>query len=536
MTGLPALLAALGGVGIVFALVAFLIVLFSGTGITSDLGWIGGNLAVGVVLLVSALALNFDAFRERMSSGEARRAGKYGTSAFVSLLLGIVILGMLGFLGGRYHKRFDWSEAGVHTLSDQSQKVLGGLERDVQVIVLASKLDEAPIRELLDRYAYESERFVVEYADPNQRPGLLEQYGISSEALGKGLVRVAIGDDAVEVSEITEENVTNAMVKLTRSGEKVIYFIEGHGERAIDGEPASGREGYARAAESLRNENYRVEKLLLAAKGEVPGDADVVVVAGATRPLLSVEYEGLERYLARGGAVMALVDPRVRTDLVDRLATWGVALGDDVVVDRTLALFGRAMSPLAGSYDPNHPITEALREPVLFHEVRSVTVPPGGTADLTEIVFTGDASWAERDLERLDAEGTVAMEDGDLRGPVPVAVVGTPALGNGPEPAGEDEGESKDAAPRLAVYGDADFAANEFIEAYRNRDLFVNTINWLIGDVEAISVRPNRSPATRFQLTSEQFRAIRSASLFVLPEAIAVLGVFTWWSRRHPAS
>jgi ABC-type uncharacterized transport system involved in gliding motility auxiliary subunit len=86
------------------------------------------------------------------------------------------------------------------------------------------------------------------------------------------------------------------------------------------------------------------------------------------------------------------------------------------------------------------------------------------------------------------------------------------------------------------VFGDADFPSNEYLGAYANRDLFVNSVNWLIGDVEAIAVRPNRSRASRFQLTSEQFRTIRTMSLFVLPEAIAVLGVFTWWSRRNTAS
>jgi ABC-type uncharacterized transport system involved in gliding motility auxiliary subunit len=85
------------------------------------------------------------------------------------------------------------------------------------------------------------------------------------------------------------------------------------------------------------------------------------------------------------------------------------------------------------------------------------------------------------------------------------------------------------------VFGDADFASNEFIDAYSNRNLFVNSVNWLIGDVEAISIRPNQSRASRFQLSAEQFRTIRMLSLFVLPEVIAVLGVFTWWSRRNPA-
>jgi ABC-type uncharacterized transport system involved in gliding motility auxiliary subunit len=61
----------------------------------------------------------------------------------------------------------------------------------------------------------------------------------------------------------------------------------------------------------------------------------------------------------------------------------------------------------------------------------------------------------------------------------------------------------------------------------------VNSVNWLLGDVEAISIRPSRSRASRFQLSTEQFMTIRSLSLFVLPEAIAVLGVVTWWRRRQ---
>jgi ABC-type uncharacterized transport system involved in gliding motility auxiliary subunit len=134
-------------------------------------------------------------------------------------------------------------------------------------------------------------------------------------------------------------------------------------------------------------------------------------------------------------------------------------------------------------------------------------------------------SWAERNLEKLDAEGAAAMDEDDLPGPVSVAVAGRPAIARG--------GEGGDAEPRLVVFGDADFAANELIEAYRNQDLFVNSVNWLMSDVEAISIRPNRSRASRFQLTQAQFQRIRSLSLFVLPEAIAVLGVFMWWSRRH---
>ena len=530
MPGLPSLLAALGGVGVGFALISFVIAVASAeTGTRADLTWVGANLVIGIVLLVSAAAMNVDALRERMSSGEARRAGKYGTSALLSTVLGIALLGMLGFLSTRYHHRFDWSEQKVYTLSDQSKKVLEGLDQDVAVTALVSAVDQAPVRELLDRYAYESPRFHVEYADPNEKPGVLKKLSITPQKLGEhGLVHVALGGESVEVSEVDEEHITNAMVKLTRTGEKIVYFVQGHGEDAIEGEDAAGREGFARAADALRNENYRVAPLLLAQVKDVPEDADVVIVAGGKSRFFDEELAVLDRYLARGGAVFALVDPRLGGSWVDKLRAWGADIGDDMVIDRALALFGRAATPFAGKYDPENPITKDFRDArndaVMFHEARSVRTKNGSA--LTPIVFTGEASWAERDLGRLDSEGAASMDSDDLAGPVPVMVAGTPTL------AAQDGAAGK---ARLVVVGDANFASNEFIDAGRNRDLFLNAANWLIGDVAAISVRPNQTRASRFQLTKEQFLTIRSTALFLLPEVIAVLGVFTWWSRRNPA-
>jgi ABC-type uncharacterized transport system involved in gliding motility auxiliary subunit len=535
MTGVSVLFGALGLVGLVFGLLSFALALF---GAPTDPFLIGANLVVGIVLLVIAVGLNFDALRERLSSGEARRAGKYGTSAVLTALISIAILGGLGFLAERHPVRFDWSEAKVHSLSDQSHKVLGGLESEVHAVAFFSPLDLEPVRQLLDRYDYASDRFRVEYVDPSERPDLLERYQVTPENLGQGLVRIALGEDSVEVAEPSEEKITNAMVKLSRRGEKRVYFLEGHNEHAIEGEAANEKEAYARASEALRNENYQVSTLLLAAKGEVPEDADVVVAAGATRPLLEPEHAALERYLRRGGALLVLIDPRAKTDLVDRVRDWGVDLGDDVVVDRKLALFGRATTPFAGEYAPDHDITKDLRETTLFHMARSVRGGGEGSGEFTEIVFTGEDSWAERDLQQFFAEGRAELGPEDLAGPVPIAVAGRPDLESAdaepPAPEGGDASEEPEPAePRLVVFGDSDFASNELIEAYRNRDLFVNSVNWLLGDVEAISIRPSRSRASRFQLSTQQFMTIRSLSLFVLPEVIAVLGVVTWWRRRQ---
>jgi ABC-type uncharacterized transport system involved in gliding motility auxiliary subunit len=256
-----------------------------------------------------------------------------------------------------------------------------------------------------------------------------------------------------------------------------------------------------------------------------------VVTAGPTRPFLPEELAALKRYLERGGALMALLDPRAQTNLYETLAGYGVEIGDDVIVDRVQGLFGRPVSPFAAEY-PAHPITAGLREPTLFHVARSVQAKAEASPALSVLVRTSPESWAERDLDVFFEEGKAELGDGDLRGPVPVAVAGQLDLGAAPAPA-EGAEAPKPTQARLVVVGDADFATNGLLRQFRNRDFFVNSVNWLLGDVEAISVRPDASRASRLQLTPRQFAQLRYLSLFVLPEALAVLGVIVWWRRRR---
>ena len=130
MTGTAALLAGLGVVAIGFGLLSVLTALFQPF---TDPLWVFGNIVIGVVLLGTAAVMNFESIRERIRSGGTRRAGKYGSSAILSALLGILILGFLGFLSTRYSHRFDVSEAGVHTMAPQTTELIESLEENVSI-------------------------------------------------------------------------------------------------------------------------------------------------------------------------------------------------------------------------------------------------------------------------------------------------------------------------------------------------------------------------------------------------------------------
>jgi len=523
------LLAPLGVVALVFAILSALLVVAGGE-FGGESGWVFGNLVVGVVLVAAGLVSNWGSWRDRMRSGEAKRAGKYGTSALLSTVLGIAILGLLAFLAHRHEKRFDFTEAKVHSLSEQTKQVLASLPGDVTVTALVPSLEAGPIRNLLDRYAYESPKFQVSYADPNTRPDLVEKFKLQPEQVGSGVVHLEIGGNSVDVTEMAEDKLTNALVKLTRTGQKKVYVLQGHGERAAEGERAKSSAGLELAMTALRNENYVVEPLLLAQQAGVPEDADVVLSIGEERPLLPEELAALEAYVRRGGALLVALDPDTQSGLEPVLATWGVEVGNDVIVDRLLAAFNRATTPFSAEYG-QHPISQKLPEKTLFHLARSVRPNDAGKPLFTELVRTGRDSWADRDMQRFLDEGVVELGDADLVGPVAVAVAGTPA---GFAAAAETKPGEKPATPRLVVFGDSDFLTNGMLDAGSNRDLFVNAVNWLLGDVEAISIRPNQSRASRLSdLTGEEFLRIRFLSLFLLPELIAVAGVYAWWSRRR---
>jgi len=525
MTGTAALLAGLGAVAIGFGILSALMALLQPY---TDPLWIFGNIVVGIVLLGTAVLMSLDSLRERIRSGGTRRASRYGSSAILSAVLGIVVLGFLGFLSTRYSHRFDVSEAGVHTMALQTTELLESLEEDVSIIAFFTESEAPPVRDLLDRYDYASERIELRFVDPNAEPGLVDELGITTEDLARGIIRMSLASgEAVTLSEFSEPDVTNALRKLAKSTGKKVYFLEGHNERAIEPQPgekasfAMGPDSFGRAADALRNETYEVESLLLATLEDVPADASALVIAGPTRPLLASELEAVQRYVEGGGSLFVALDPRAQTNLYDLLQIWGIALGDDVVVDRALAVFGQATTPIAGEYDGRHPITSPLREPTLFPMVRSVELDAAAASNFSILVKTGKESWAERDLDAWRETGRAEFDSGDLDGPVPVAIAGSPGIAGGAETAG-----------RLVVFGDSDFATNEFLDALRNRDLFINSVNWLAGDVEQITVRPNVSRASSFQMTQNEFRVIQYLSLFVLPEAIAIFGVVTWWVRR----
>lgn len=515
------LLAGIGATGLLFAIVAFVLQVYSARKIV-----IGGfdfwfscvNAALGLLFLLLSLLANTETLLVRLRSGGTRRAGKYGGNAALQALLAVLIMSGLAFMTTRYPVRWDWTEGGTHSLSPQTTQVLEGLEQDVKVVAIyQSALSKQP-RKFLERYELlAGGRMEVEFIDPNAQPGRLRELDIESE-LGRGLLHVTVEEESIEVAELSEEALTNALLKLTRADRKRVAFVEGHGERSVTGKAGGETKGFGRAAQALDNENYEVMRLVLVSFEDVPEEVDVVIIAGPTRDYNDIEYQVLARYIERGGALLVMLDAQEDSNIMQQFSELGVTIGQDLVVDRFQALVGQPTSPLAAEYG-DHPITNVLREVTMFRTARSIDAE--AESGLTPLVFTGRNAWAERNLVRLARDGEAEPNPGeDLVGRVPLGVAGEVPQEDG-------------AVTRLVVFGDSDFASNRLFREFRNRDLFINAVNWLLGDVGSITIRPGTPRASRLQLSEDQFKTVRILALFAVPEALAVLGVVVWWRRRH---
>jgi len=65
-----------------------------------------------------------------------------------------------------------------------------------------------------------------------------------------------------------------------------------------------------------------------------------------------------------------------------------------------------------------------------------------------------------------------------------------------------------------------------------NKDLFLNSIAWLMQDSDLISIQPRDPEDQRFDMTQGQRSLLRWFALVCVPGLFVVLGIATWWRRR----
>lgn len=477
------------------------------------------------------------------------RSGGY---AAVYAVVFVAILAAANWLGVQYNETFDATSRKLYSLSDQTHKILGNLDRDVTMVYFDRTAQFEQAEDMLRRYENASSRVRVEYVDPDEDPVRAEAMAVRSY----GTLMLDIGGVRQEASSTSEQDITNAIITALKGQEKTACIATGHGESASEG---MDRDGFSNARTLIEDANYGYEEVTLALEQAVPEDCTLLVIPGPSTAYFEPEVDALRAYVEGGGRVLfmlrpAFPDARGRREeqnpmLVELIAGWGVEARNDIVIDESPIgqLFGGGpFTPLVSAYE-YHPIVEPLENvATLFPRARSVgkadDSPAGWTVD--ELFKTSAASFATDTMTIEGSAVKLGPASTQTEGPIAIAVAATfevpeaeaDSADDDPDAAAEESSEDaaaeEDAEGRIVVVGSYGFASNYGLSLGGNQDLLLNMMNWLSSDEDLISIRPKDPDSTPIEMTSAQMRQVFLGSLILLPLVIIVAGVWTWWGRR----
>lgn len=438
----------------------------------------------------------------------------YNAAVYVLVMLGFVAL--LNYLSARHYKRYDFTASRRHTLSSQTVNILEALPYGIKVIAFVRdnpELRKTP-ESVLKQYEYRSEKFTWKFIDPDKKPSVAEKYEVTH--YNTYIVEGKNGKKEKFSEQFSEQELTNALIKVISTKEKIVYFTRGHGEKDIrDKEPG----GYDNIRIALKKENYKVKEIFLHAVKEIPSEAAVVIAAGPQRDFQEGELQKLEKFIYGGGKVLFMVDPFTLEGNLAFFEQFGIILRRDIVVDPVSKMFGGDnLIPTVATYE-EHPVTKNFKIMTLFPLARSVEVMG---VNAQELAKTLPNAWGETDRENLQ-NGIAEFTDGeDFPGPLSIMAVAETAPG--------EEGQKRGV---LIVFGDSDFVANSYLQLQGNLDLFMNAVSWLAEEESLISIRPKIAEMDPVMFTKMQLYIIAGISILGLPALVLIAGIWISLRRRR---
>lgn len=447
----------------------------------------------------------------------------------IFLLLFTCSIGMLAWLTNHYTYQIDLTANKRHSLSSSSIQLLNALDKDITVHAYTTEeVTQKAIKEIIDRYRQVKSDFNLRLLNPDIDITEAQQDGI---VMNKPFAFVIYYNNRMEhINSLSEQAISNALLRLNRRDNQQVVFLSGHGERNINGDD---NRAYATLNRQLTEMGFNLQVVNLLEK-PLPDNTKLLVIAAPENNYLAGEIKPLEKFINNGGNLLWLADPGELQGLDKLAASLGLQLQNGVIVDnntdlrQTLNIQHPAIIPVT-EYFP-HIITNTIRYNTLFPLARGISpLTNENTVNnwQAEALFSSyGKSWSE--TGGLTEEVEFNSSAGDIAGPVTIAVALHRAIQN--------TGEStvvQNQTQRIVVIGDSDFLSDTYLGAGANLNLGLNIFNWLIGDDDFVSVEVKPSADTKLELNDSQLIIIGFGFFLVIPLLLLITGFRIWYLRNN---
>lgn len=326
-----------------------------------------------------------------------------------------------------------------------------------------------------------------------------------------------------------ETEITAAFKRLVMKLPKV-GFLTGHGERNIRQDGDRNYSAFTKDKKfryALMNQGFDVTEISL--EREVPEDVNIIVVAEMRSPFTAEEQVNWDKYVARGGNLLILSEPKRQDVMSSVLEPFGVNLVSGILV--------RATENYAPELIQAMPTDEASRLIYHFEDMRKyksvVTMPSVSGLEYTTdkgfkvipLFKTDSLVWNELQTTNfVDDTVTLDVKSGEVQKSYVTAIALTREVRNGEQ--------------KVMIFGDADCISNGELSTGRkgiraaNFSVIMGGFYWMSNEEVPIDVRRPDPTDTDFYMGQTAASVWKIIFMWVLPALMILFGLYIWLRRR----
>jgi ABC-type uncharacterized transport system involved in gliding motility auxiliary subunit len=438
--------------------------------------------------------------------------------ALLFALLFIGIIGMLAWLSTQYVYQADWTTGARNTISDDTRRLLDDMQHPVNIsaFVHDDELTRSQIKDLIGSYQRFKQDITLEFVNPDREPARVRELGIASG----GEIVIRYLDRSENIQTLSEQQLSNALLRLSRQQQRWIVFLTGHGERPPAGDT---NHGLGIFTAELERKGLNVQSVNLA-EAEIPSNTNLLVLAGPRVDLLPGEIEKLQHYIEQGGNLLWLAEPGDLHGLQALAEQLDISLLPGMIVDATSQMFGIENPGFAivTGY-PRHEITNEMTAVTVYPEAAALEINDSEKWDAIPLLTTLERAWTE--LGEIEGEVQFDPDTDERAGPLDIGVALTRVR--------SDESGASLPTQRIIVIGDGDFLSNTYLGNAGNLGLGLNMVQWLSHDDAALNIRIKSAPDTSLVLGKIAQAVIGLGFLLGLPALLLLSGIIIWLLRRR---
>ncbi len=456
------------------------------------------------------------------------------------IILVLVVIGigvLLSHIAFRRNYRFDLTKNKNYSLSDLTIKTIRELDKKVTIYGFFSKgsLIDLYMTDLFNEYKRHNEKLNWVIVDPQRDPVTTKRLNVTAmntivvecEANRQNVMPSDLFMRSPEINEkelnttpqfTGEQAITSAIHNVIHGDKTVICVITGHEEPSIY---KYGESDIGGLNQLLTSENLEVvEKSLL--NDDIDPRASVVIVMSPKKDYMPPEIEKLKRYVEnKKGNMIFAFDPTPNLKNLNDFVfkEYAVSTNYDIVVDpRGISQKYWTLSPILIKHDITSPLLNKNLIGVMFH-CCSLTKEARPDVNHTVLMKSVDFSWAKRGLETAKYIDVQLNKSVDAMGPFDLAVIA--------------QKTNTASGSKAIIIGDADFITNGLISYSGNRDLIINTINWLAGNHKLLAIRPRTLEIPRIMFSGNDSSKIFTLCVVAVPLFIIMIGMIVFLYRRR---